>query len=99
MPRRHADAYLSASSQACCNACWLRAPPLPWDARTLARSGRMRIPGLALDVIPNGPEQWLGAQLYVHNVPVYAGYLPLALTRWSGVGAAAPDQRVSASGR
>ena len=88
MPRRHAGAYLSAASQACCNACWLRAPPLPWDGRTLARSARLKTPGLSLDVIPNGPEQWLGAQLYVQGVPVYAGYLPLALTRWATFGTA-----------
>ena len=94
MPRVHADAYLSSACQACCNACWLRSPPLPWDARTLRRGG-----GGALDVILNGPEQWLGAQLHVHAVPVFAGYLPLALTRWSGGRSHPPGRGVQPGGR
>eukprot|EP00325_Prymnesiales_sp_UTEX-LB-985_P011989 CAMPEP_0174760520 /NCGR_PEP_ID=MMETSP1094-20130205/108815_1 /TAXON_ID=156173 /ORGANISM="Chrysochromulina brevifilum, Strain UTEX LB 985" /LENGTH=156 /DNA_ID=CAMNT_0015966461 /DNA_START=524 /DNA_END=994 /DNA_ORIENTATION=+ len=65
----------------CCADCWLRSEPLPWDSRTIARTKATH--RLALDVIPFGPEQMLGTQLYVHQVPVFAGYIPIALARWN----------------
>jgi hypothetical protein len=72
--RVRAHTHIVGQAQICCTACFMRSPPLPWDARSMSR-------GVPEEVIPLGPEQLLAAQLFAHGVPVHGGYFPLVLVR------------------
>ena len=72
--REYADAYLSSMSQLCCLDCLFTSPLLPWQRRAMERGEPGNV--LSLDA-----EALLAAQLYVHAVPVYGGFVPFALVR------------------